>query len=923
MTIRIVLGCICLLFLAQARAQELRSFQEGGRYGFKKGNEVIIPALYSYASEFSDGAALVKENASWGFLKENGEWLVKPSFDNAQPFHDGFALVLKGGKYGLIDRFGKLVVPMAFNKIVKDWDGFQLFGEKLGYYNPKWGTYIPSEFDKIDHARFFSIARKGNEYFIFHDGKQLATTKYIPQLAHYNHPFLDMKKLDGTFYYGILDTNGVMVIPQVYTGFQLLNVQEYHIEPNDPGYFYVYELDSTVVALDEYTMEYNVFGPTQKRVLNAQLQPIHPGLCFNVQVQEGMMQLIVNDQLATMQSDGTLKYSKYNYVNLLGGRLIASGKDGVDILNRKDSTILAHFGSFAIPSRMVFDIDPETGEERSYGADLPYQLILVSEASYIYTDTITVAFYDPWSLSLVTAYSDAAVNFEELVGDHTFTALIMRSGENNFNYWIPGMKPISNYPFTYLKYVGGQFFMASEGNGTFLFSWITGKRFPIDGDGTAVWSTTLSEEHLTINYETDENNWTIANPYDVPFVRLNYANGKYGVIDPDERLYFGPFDSIVQVQKIDYKHDKYLLQVYDGELCGMINLLTGEYISPRFSGPLNMKFDGSAWNFYALEDEIHPRKYISSKGRSLDGLPEEPVFYKEKGKMGGRIYAPHKDTMVDWIPPIYKALNYTEFFLNFKAQDTRTKKWGLLDMAGDTLVPFAYDRFVYREMNLGMGDFMALELYNKKKLGLYYPVRKKIIPAVYDRIDEIETSDYNNNLLLAVSKGKTALYRASDFDEILPCEYDGISVVEYIEKERLEVRVVKNGKTAIVWLNNYDQLKQLKIKLNQAVWYDLVFGDNAYIKTASGWQHKNLATDKTEVITELKELYVFDLEQTFQVEDDKIGFKNAKGKWILPNKYTSFLVIDGSILGFENGILMYFECAQDAKECRKHAWNEW
>ena len=130
MTIRIVLGCICLLFFAQARAQELRSFQEGGRYGFKKGTEVIIPALYSYASEFSDGAALVKENASWGFLKENGEWLVKPSFDNAQPFHDGFALVLKGGKYGLIDRFGKLVVPMAFNKIVKDWDGFQLFGEK-------------------------------------------------------------------------------------------------------------------------------------------------------------------------------------------------------------------------------------------------------------------------------------------------------------------------------------------------------------------------------------------------------------------------------------------------------------------------------------------------------------------------------------------------------------------------------------------------------------------------------------------------------------------------------------------------------------------------------------------------------------------------------------------------------------------------
>ena len=923
MTSRYLIVFLFTISISFIQAQELRSFQEGGRYGFRKGNEVLVPAKYSYASEFSEGTALVKENTVWGFLKENGEWLVAPTFDNAQPFQDGFALVLKGGKYGLIDHTGKMVVPVAFNKIVKDWDGYQLFGEKLGFYNPKWKTYIPSEFDKIDHARYFSIARKGNEYVIFHDGKQLTTTKFLPQLTNYNHPFLDVKRLDGVDYYGILDTNGVMVVPQFYTGFQLLNVQEYHIEPNDPGYFYVYELDSTIVSLDEYTMEYNVFGPSQKRVLNAQLQPIHTGLCRDVLVQEGALQLIVNDQLAYLQSNGTLKYSKYNYFDSYGGRLIASGKDGVDVLNWQDSTFLAHFGSYLIPMEMVFDFDPETGEERSYGAGLPYQLLLVSEATNILADSVAVAFYDPWNLSFVTTYSKDQVKLEEMVGDHTFTALIMRSGENNFNYWIPGMKPISNYPFTYLKYVGGQYFMASEGNGTFLFSWITGNRFPIDGDGTAVYSTSLSTEVYVPDEASGEGYWLPITPYDIPFVRLDYPNGQYGVIDPDERFYFGPFDSIVQLHDANDPHNNYLLQVYDGELCGMINLLTGEYISPRFPGPLNMRYDGNSWNFYALEDEIHPRKYISSKGRSLDGLPEEPVFYKEKGKMGGRIYAPHKDTMVDWIPPIYKALNYTEFFMNFQAQDARTKKWGLLDMAGDTLVPFAYDRFGYREMSLGMGDFMALELYNKKKIGLYYPVRKKIIPAIYDGIYEIEASDYYNNLLLAVSDGKCALYRASDFSEVLPCAYDGIWVTEYIEKERIEVRVLQNGKTAVIWLNYFDQLKQLKFLLDQAVWYDLVFGNDAYLKSSSGWMHKNLITNKSESLNELKEIFILELEQTLQVENDKIGFKNAKGKWILPNVHTSLFVRDGGLVGFEQGMLMHYDCALDGKECHKYPWYEW
>jgi hypothetical protein len=904
-------------------AQEIRSFQENGLFGFKKDQRTIIAPQFTYASEFYEGSAVVQHKGKWGFILGNGAWLVEPEFDNAQPFYNGFALVYKGGKYGLIDLNGKQVVPIAFNKIVKEWDGFLLIGDKQGYFNPNWDTFIPAEYDKIDHARYFSVAKKGKEYVVYHDGKMLAKTEYLPQLTMYNHAYLDMRILDGIYYYGIMDTTGAMIVPQVYTGFQVLNVLEYHVEENDPGYFYVYELDSTSIVFDDVTMEYYPVSPLQKRVLNAQLQPIHPGLCRDVAVQEGVLQLIVNDQLATLQSNGKLKYSKYRSFQGFAGRIFATGKEGVDVLSEKDSTVLAHFGSYYIPTERAYQFDPETGEETMITADLPYPLIEVSESLDLLADGVSFAFYDPLTLSFITAYSQTQVKFEEMVGDHTFTGLILRSGENNFNYWIPGMKPIESFPFTYLKYVGGQFFMASEGEGTFLFSWLTGKRFPLDGDAVGVWSTSLSTEYFVPDEASGEGYWMHSNPYDVPFVRLDYGNGKYGVIDLQERFYFGPFDSIVQIHDVNEPHNNYLLQVYDGELCGMINLLTGEFISPRFQGPLNMKYDMNAWNFYALEDEIHPRKYISSKGMSLDGLPEEPIFYKEKGKMGGRIYAPHKDTIVDWIPPVYKTLNYTEFFMNFQAQDTRTKKWGMLDLAGDTLVPFMYDHFGYREMSIGMGDFMALELYSKKKLGLYHPVRKKIIPAIYDKIYSRDLADINNSYLIAIKDGKNALYASNDFTEILPCEYDGIWIAEFPEREKVEVRLIKNGKTAIFLLNYSEQIRHLSLFVKYAQWYDLVIDNQAYSKISEGWIKKDLSTGASVIISELKEVVFEELETTFEVFEGKIGMRNEKGKWIQPYTITSMIQDYGQLVVFENGVPHYLECYPNEKECHKYNVYEW
>lgn len=922
MSSRYITTILFFCFAFYYQAQELRSYQEKGLFGFKRGSEVVIQPTFSYASEFYDGFALVKVNANWGFIRPDGSWLVKPEFDNAQPFREGFALVLKGGKYGLIDRTGKQVVPIAFNRILKDWDGFQLIGEKQGYYNPKWDTYIPSKYDKIDHARYFSIARNGNNYDIFHDGKQLATTTYLPQLTYYNHPYLDLKKSADGDLYGVIDTAGTWIVPQVYSGFKVLNVLEYHIEPNDPGYFYVYELDSTKYVWEDEYQEFISSGPVQRRVLNARLEPLHKGFVQQIELQEGQLQLIVNDQLGILQSDGQLKFSRYNHFKPFAGKILARGKAGVDVLLEKDSVVLAHFGSYAIPDERIYDIDPDTGEERVYNIELPYPLILVSEHIDISSPDAQVALFDLQQMQFVTSYSKDAVALDELVGDAWFTALILRSGENKYNYWVPGTKRVSTFPFTYLKYVGGQFFMASEGEGTFLFSWITGKRFPLDGDAVAVWSTSLTTE-VFVSDELGEGSWVFDKPYDVPFARLDYGTGKFGVIDPQERFYFGPFDSVVQQHDPNLPHNNYVLQVYDQGLCGMINLLTGEYISPQFNGSLILKFDANVANFYSPENPTHPEKYVSSKGKLLDGLPEDVELFKQNGRIGARVYAPFIDSMIEWVPPVYGTLAYSEYTMSFQAQDKRSKKWGLIDMAGDTLVPLIYDRLSYREMNLGMGDYLALELHSKKRIGLYHPVRKTTIPAVFERFFELELTDYNHNLLLAIAEGKCGLYRCADFSEILPAIYEGIWVNDRFESERIEVRVVKNGKTAIVWLDDASQLNQLSHMLENAVWYDLVVGNEGFLKTETGWIQVLLLTNESRSIENLTDVFVPEVELTLQVHDQKLGMKNKKGKWILPNIHTSFFTLDGSLVGFEKGILTHYMCSPDEKSCIKYTMYEW
>ena len=60
--------------------QELTCFSENGKFGFKRGNTVVIQPQYEYADHFREGRAAVEMNKKWGFIDESGKLVIEPKY---------------------------------------------------------------------------------------------------------------------------------------------------------------------------------------------------------------------------------------------------------------------------------------------------------------------------------------------------------------------------------------------------------------------------------------------------------------------------------------------------------------------------------------------------------------------------------------------------------------------------------------------------------------------------------------------------------------------------------------------------------------------------------------------------------------------------------------------------------------------------
>ena len=80
--------------------------------------ELIFPCQWRFPVRFVNGFAMVREIKSGrerrGFLRRDGEWIVRPKYVLATAFSCGLAQVFDGIHYGFVDERGNEEVPLIF-----------------------------------------------------------------------------------------------------------------------------------------------------------------------------------------------------------------------------------------------------------------------------------------------------------------------------------------------------------------------------------------------------------------------------------------------------------------------------------------------------------------------------------------------------------------------------------------------------------------------------------------------------------------------------------------------------------------------------------------------------------------------------------------------------------------------------------------
>ena len=137
--------------------------------------QVVVPAQFDEAQDFSEGLAAIAFNAGkkskhefrrprrWGYIDRGGRMVITPQFRMARPFSGGLAAVQNlQAKWGYINPDGKIIVPFQFEDAASFSEGKAAvqIAEKFGFIDRTGTLIIPAQF--LETGNFLEgIARVG------------------------------------------------------------------------------------------------------------------------------------------------------------------------------------------------------------------------------------------------------------------------------------------------------------------------------------------------------------------------------------------------------------------------------------------------------------------------------------------------------------------------------------------------------------------------------------------------------------------------------------------------------------------------------------------------------------------------------------------------------------------------------------------
>lgn len=241
-----------ITFMATAvQAQELKSFEENGKYGLKdqsgkvivepkyneckKDGEVfrveinldwglidgktgkeIIPPKYLTMNEFSEGLAWVQLDRKGGYINTTGKVVIPIAYDAYEmgnDFYEGTATVAKDGKYGVIDKTEKTLVPFKYQSIGEFSEGIASVGlsDKFGFVDKSGKEITPAKYDDVRRFKngFAKVSIAYKWGIIDKSGKEVIAVKY-DDIHDFTNGLACVGIGDN---WGYVDTTGEEIIP--------------------------------------------------------------------------------------------------------------------------------------------------------------------------------------------------------------------------------------------------------------------------------------------------------------------------------------------------------------------------------------------------------------------------------------------------------------------------------------------------------------------------------------------------------------------------------------------------------------------------------------------------------------------------------------------------------------------------------------
>lgn len=114
---------------------------------------IFVVLIYFIFPSAACGQSLevTMQKEKFGYVDENGNWVIKAQFDKAFPFEGDRAKVCKGGKWGYINTQGKPIISIQYDNIENFENGIARVkkGNKYGYIKEDGTIYIKPDYNFI------------------------------------------------------------------------------------------------------------------------------------------------------------------------------------------------------------------------------------------------------------------------------------------------------------------------------------------------------------------------------------------------------------------------------------------------------------------------------------------------------------------------------------------------------------------------------------------------------------------------------------------------------------------------------------------------------------------------------------------------------------------------------------------------------